>query len=172
MEILCGDRRQGRDGVASILRQPNEMEGIGPVDPDPGPLVATADRADKDHEACRQLLESDEGPLVTTAAEPMRPWSPWPNGTARSGSPHSTGATSPLYDHVMLRRSSCCHSAAAAPDHLCQQCPVPPLSPQSGSKPLARTDRPLLRGESEAADCGSAASSARGPPGSHPNRSP
>jgi uncharacterized protein len=34
---------------------------------DTGPLVATADRADKDHEACRQLLESDEGPLVTTA---------------------------------------------------------------------------------------------------------
>lgn len=34
---------------------------------DTGPLVATADRADKDHEACRQLLESDEGPLITTA---------------------------------------------------------------------------------------------------------
>ena len=34
---------------------------------DTGPLVATADRADKDHVACRQLLESDEGPLVTTA---------------------------------------------------------------------------------------------------------
>ena len=34
---------------------------------DTGPLVATADRADKDHEVCRQLLESDEGPLVTTA---------------------------------------------------------------------------------------------------------
>jgi hypothetical protein len=33
-----------------------------------GPLVATADRADKDHAACRELLESDEGPLVTTAA--------------------------------------------------------------------------------------------------------
>jgi hypothetical protein len=154
-----------------------------------GPLVATADRADKDHEACRQLLESDEGPLVTAAmviaeaaylidrqlgakaeaslyasiidgqlevadlgitdwqriqdlvstyadlrsAGRMRPWSPWPSGMARSGSPHSTGATSPLYGHVMLRRSSCCHSTAAAPDDLCQQRPVPPLSPQSAS---------------------------------------
>ncbi len=34
---------------------------------DTGPLVATADRADKDHAACRDLLEADEGPLVTTA---------------------------------------------------------------------------------------------------------
>lgn len=34
---------------------------------DTGPLVATADRADRDHAACRQLLESDEGPLITTA---------------------------------------------------------------------------------------------------------
>jgi uncharacterized protein len=34
---------------------------------DTGPLVATADRADKDHAACRALLEGDEGPLVTTA---------------------------------------------------------------------------------------------------------
>ena len=34
---------------------------------DTGPLVATADRADKDHIACRELLENDEGPLVTTA---------------------------------------------------------------------------------------------------------
>jgi uncharacterized protein len=34
---------------------------------DTGALVATADRADKDHVACRQLLESDEGPLLTTA---------------------------------------------------------------------------------------------------------
>jgi uncharacterized protein len=34
---------------------------------DTGPLVATADRADRDHAACRELLESDEGPLVTTA---------------------------------------------------------------------------------------------------------
>ena len=34
---------------------------------DTGPIVATADRADKDHAACRELLESDEGPLVTTA---------------------------------------------------------------------------------------------------------
>ena len=34
---------------------------------DTGPLVATADRSDKDHAACRELLESDEGPLVTTA---------------------------------------------------------------------------------------------------------
>lgn len=33
---------------------------------DTGPLVATADRADKDHHACRALLEGDEGPLVTT----------------------------------------------------------------------------------------------------------
>jgi uncharacterized protein len=31
---------------------------------DTGPLVATADR---DHVACRALLEGDEGPLVTTA---------------------------------------------------------------------------------------------------------
>ena len=34
---------------------------------DTGPLVATADRADRDHAACRALLESDEGPPVTTA---------------------------------------------------------------------------------------------------------
>ena len=34
---------------------------------DTGPLVATADRADRDHAACRVLLEGDEGPLVTTA---------------------------------------------------------------------------------------------------------
>ena len=34
---------------------------------DAGPLVATADRADKDHARCRELLESDEGPLITTA---------------------------------------------------------------------------------------------------------
>jgi uncharacterized protein len=34
---------------------------------DAGPLVATADRADKDHARCRALLEGDEGPLVTTA---------------------------------------------------------------------------------------------------------
>ena len=34
---------------------------------DTGPLVATADRADKDHAACRALLEGDDGPLVTTA---------------------------------------------------------------------------------------------------------
>ena len=33
---------------------------------DTGPLVAAADRADKDHAACRALLEDDEGPLVTT----------------------------------------------------------------------------------------------------------
>ena len=34
---------------------------------DTGALVATADRADKDHAACRELLESDEGPLITSA---------------------------------------------------------------------------------------------------------
>ena len=33
---------------------------------DTGPLVATADRADRDHAACRALLEGDEGPLITT----------------------------------------------------------------------------------------------------------
>jgi predicted nucleic acid-binding protein len=33
---------------------------------DTGPLVAATDRADKDHAACRALLEDDEGPLVTT----------------------------------------------------------------------------------------------------------
>jgi predicted nucleic acid-binding protein len=33
---------------------------------DTGPLVAAADRADKDHAACQELLEDDEGPLVTT----------------------------------------------------------------------------------------------------------
>jgi predicted nucleic acid-binding protein len=33
---------------------------------DTGPLVAAADRADKDHGACQALLEDDEGPLVTT----------------------------------------------------------------------------------------------------------
>jgi predicted nucleic acid-binding protein len=34
---------------------------------DTGPLLATADRADKDHLACRALLEGEPGPLVTTA---------------------------------------------------------------------------------------------------------
>jgi hypothetical protein len=34
---------------------------------DTGPLVATADTSDKDHAACRALLEGDDGPLVTTA---------------------------------------------------------------------------------------------------------
>jgi uncharacterized protein len=34
---------------------------------DTGPLVATADTADADHTSCRNLLEIDEGPLVTTA---------------------------------------------------------------------------------------------------------
>ncbi len=34
---------------------------------DTGPLVATADRDDPDHRACRDLLEGDDGPLVTTA---------------------------------------------------------------------------------------------------------
>lgn len=33
---------------------------------DTGPLVATADRADKHHQLCRDLLEGDVGPLVTT----------------------------------------------------------------------------------------------------------
>jgi hypothetical protein len=33
---------------------------------DTGPLVAAADRSDKDHAACRSLLEGDDGPLVTT----------------------------------------------------------------------------------------------------------
>lgn len=34
---------------------------------DTGPLVATADRDDADHAACRALLEGHAGPLVTTA---------------------------------------------------------------------------------------------------------
>jgi predicted nucleic acid-binding protein len=34
---------------------------------DTGPLLATADRSDPDHERCRALLEGDDGPLVTTA---------------------------------------------------------------------------------------------------------
>ena len=33
---------------------------------DTGPLVATADCDDVEHVACRELLEGDEGPLVTT----------------------------------------------------------------------------------------------------------
>lgn len=33
---------------------------------DTGVLVATADLNDIDHHACRQLLETDRGPLVTT----------------------------------------------------------------------------------------------------------
>ncbi|MGO9961859.1 MAG: type II toxin-antitoxin system VapC family toxin [Acidimicrobiales bacterium] len=34
---------------------------------DTGPLLATADRNDADHQACRALLEKDAGPLVTSA---------------------------------------------------------------------------------------------------------
>lgn len=34
---------------------------------DTGPLLATADRNDPAHTACRTLLESDPGPLITTA---------------------------------------------------------------------------------------------------------
>jgi len=34
---------------------------------DTGPLLATADRSDRDYVACRELLETDRGPLVTTA---------------------------------------------------------------------------------------------------------
>ena len=34
---------------------------------DTGVLVATADRNDPDHHPCRELLETDDGPLVTTA---------------------------------------------------------------------------------------------------------
>ena len=41
---------------------------------DTGPLVATADRADKDHATCRALLEGDEGPLVTTALVRRNEW--------------------------------------------------------------------------------------------------
>jgi hypothetical protein len=37
----------------------------------------------------------------------------------------------------MLRRSSCCHSTAAAPDDFCQQRPVTTLSPQSASNASA-----------------------------------
>jgi uncharacterized protein len=33
---------------------------------DTGVLVATADRNDNDHQTCRKLLETDDGPLVTT----------------------------------------------------------------------------------------------------------
>ena len=34
---------------------------------DAGPLVASADRNDRHHAVCRELLEIDPGPLVTTA---------------------------------------------------------------------------------------------------------
>ncbi len=34
---------------------------------DTGPLLATADRNDADHQSCRALLEEDAGPLVTSA---------------------------------------------------------------------------------------------------------
>ena len=34
---------------------------------DTGPLVATADDRDPDHQRCRALLEAEPGPLVTTA---------------------------------------------------------------------------------------------------------
>ena len=34
---------------------------------DTGVLVAAADRNDPDYHACSDLLETDEGPLVTTA---------------------------------------------------------------------------------------------------------
>jgi predicted nucleic acid-binding protein len=33
---------------------------------DTGPLLTTADRDDADHRRCRNLLETDPGPLVTT----------------------------------------------------------------------------------------------------------
>lgn len=34
---------------------------------DTGPLLATADRNDPDHDACESLLEAERGPLITTA---------------------------------------------------------------------------------------------------------
>lgn len=34
---------------------------------DTAPIVAAADTNDPDHESCRDLLEGDDGPLVTTA---------------------------------------------------------------------------------------------------------
>ena len=34
---------------------------------DTGPFVAASDTADPDHAACRELLETADGPLVTTA---------------------------------------------------------------------------------------------------------
>jgi len=34
---------------------------------DTGPLVAAADRSDRHHSACLELLETAPGPLVTTA---------------------------------------------------------------------------------------------------------
>lgn len=34
---------------------------------DTGPLLAIADRSDPHHRACRELLEDEPGPLVTTA---------------------------------------------------------------------------------------------------------
>lgn len=33
---------------------------------DTGPLLAVADRSDPDHERCREVLESDQGPLLTS----------------------------------------------------------------------------------------------------------
>jgi predicted nucleic acid-binding protein len=85
---------------------------------DTGPIVATADRADKDHAACRELLESDEGPLVTTAMVIAEA------AYLIDRQLGLTAATSRSFAHVTLTRSNCCLNSRQPPSRLGLPTPV------------------------------------------------